>query len=91
MKYATLYNGNTIPVLGQGTWGLGGGMTPDHSQDENTLRVIRAAIELALTPKDAGPRLLDLESKVGFPQKSILENAERSLHTLEVLVDHPRQ
>lgn len=31
MKNATLYNGNTIPVLGQGTWGLGGGMTPDHS------------------------------------------------------------
>jgi len=53
MKYATLYSGNRIPVLGQGTWGLGGGMTPDYSHDESALGVIRAAIELGYTHLDS--------------------------------------
>ncbi len=46
MLYKTLYNGERIPVLGQGTWGFGGGMTPDYSKDELALQAIHTAIEL---------------------------------------------
>ena len=46
MKFETLYNGDKIPVLGQGTWSLGGGMTANASQDAESLQVLRSAIEL---------------------------------------------
>jgi len=52
MKFEQLYNGDKIPVLGQGTWGLGGGLTRDLSQDEMALKVIRSAIELGYTHID---------------------------------------
>lgn len=52
MKYEVLYNGDQIPVIGQGTWGLGGGMSPDYSQDEKALNAIRSAIELGYTHID---------------------------------------
>ncbi len=52
MIYKTLYNGDRIPVLGQGTWGLGGGMHADHSRDEQAREVIRTAIELGYTHID---------------------------------------
>jgi diketogulonate reductase-like aldo/keto reductase len=52
MDYEFLYDGNRIPVIGQGTWGLGGGMTPDTSNDEMATNVIRTAIELGYTHID---------------------------------------
>ena len=52
MKYATLYNGKNIPVLGQGTWGLGGTLTANYSQDERAFNAIRAAIDLGYTHLD---------------------------------------
>lgn len=52
MIYRTLYNGDRIPVLGQGTWGLGGGMHADYSRDELARQVIRTAIELGYTHID---------------------------------------
>lgn len=52
MIYKILYNGDRIPVLGQGTWGLGGGMHADHSRDEQAREVIRTAIELGYTHID---------------------------------------
>lgn len=52
MKYEVLHNGDKIPVIGQGTWGLGGGMNPDYSQDEKALNAIRTAIELGYTHID---------------------------------------
>lgn len=52
MKYKTLYNGDKIPVLGQGTWRLGGAMSADYSQDEVALAAIREAIELGYTHID---------------------------------------
>ena len=52
MNYKTLYNGEKIPVIGQGTWGLGGGMTRDDSLDEMALQAIRNAIELGYTHID---------------------------------------
>ena len=52
MQTKTLYNGEQISVIGQGTWGLGGGMTRDDSQDDMALRAIRDAIELGYTHID---------------------------------------
>ncbi len=52
MFYESLYNGDQIPVLGQGTWGLGGGMAADYSRDDHARNAIRAAIELGYTHID---------------------------------------
>lgn len=52
MIYVTLYNGDRIPVLGQGTWGFGGGMVADYSRDDTARNAIRAAIELGYTHID---------------------------------------
>jgi diketogulonate reductase-like aldo/keto reductase len=52
MLYKTLQNGDKIPVIGQGTWGMGGGLKPDYSQDEMALEAIRSAIELGYTHID---------------------------------------
>ena len=52
MRYKSLYNGDPIPVIGQGTWRLGGGMQPDTSQDEMAVRAIQDAIELGYTHID---------------------------------------
>lgn len=45
MKHYTLPNNDRIPVLGFGTWNIGGGMSPDYSQDERGVAAIRAALE----------------------------------------------
>ncbi len=37
-----------IPVLGMGTWQIGGGMSPDYSRDKEWIDVIRKGIELGL-------------------------------------------
>ena len=37
-----------IPVLGMGTWRIGGGMTADHSRDKEWAKVLRRGIELGL-------------------------------------------
>ena len=52
MFYESLYNGDQIPVLGQGTWGLGGGMVADYSRDDHARNAIRSAIELGYTHID---------------------------------------
>lgn len=52
MKYKALYNGDLVPAIGQGTWRLGGGMQPDHAQDEMAVRAIRDALELGYTHID---------------------------------------
>ena len=52
MIYKTLHNGDKIPVIGQGTWGMGGGLKPDYSQDNVALEAIRSAIELGYTHID---------------------------------------
>ena len=52
MEFESLYDGGRIPVIGQGTWGLGGGMTADYSNDVMALNVIRTAIELGYTHID---------------------------------------
>lgn len=52
MIYEVLPDGDKVPVLGQGTWGLGGGMRPDPSRDEVARQAIREAIELGYTHID---------------------------------------
>ena len=52
MKTKTLYDGEQIPVIGQGTWGLGGGMIRDDTQDDIAFQAIRDAIELGYTHID---------------------------------------
>ena len=52
MEYAKLYYGDLIPVIGQGTWGIGGGMSADPSNDNRSLQAIRDAIELGYTHID---------------------------------------
>lgn len=52
MKYETLPGGGQIPRLGLGTWRIGGNTTPDYSQDEQLVRVLRAAIEMGYTHFD---------------------------------------
>lgn len=52
MRYEILNGGEKIPVLGQGTWGLGGGLTADHSKDEEVSQIIRTAIEMGYSHID---------------------------------------
>lgn len=46
MQYETLPAGSHIPVLGLGTWGIGGGSQADHSRDDEMVRVVEQAIEM---------------------------------------------
>ena len=46
MHYETLYNGEQIPVLGLGTWAIGGRFSPDRSSDAEFVASIRTAIQL---------------------------------------------
>lgn len=41
--------GILIPAIGMGTWGIGGFLSPDYSQDEKMIEVLRKGIELGLT------------------------------------------
>jgi len=51
MKYETLHN-TTIQKIGFGTWSIGGGMSPDRSQDARSLTALRSALEIGYTHFD---------------------------------------
>jgi diketogulonate reductase-like aldo/keto reductase len=51
MKYETLQS-IQIPKIGFGTWSIGGGMSPNRSKDERSLRALRAALETGYTHFD---------------------------------------
>ena len=52
MKFEEMPGGGRIPVLGLGTYGMGGGMSPSYSQDEKLVNAIRTAIVLGYTHID---------------------------------------
>jgi len=52
MEYREIAKGVRIPVLGLGTWGMGGKETADNSRDEETVTAIRMALELGMTHID---------------------------------------
>lgn len=52
MEYREITKGVSIPVLGLGTWGMGGKETPNKARDSETVTAIRMAIELGLTHLD---------------------------------------
>lgn len=80
MKYETLYNGEKIPRLGLGTWKMGGGMTPEPSQDQEVIRVLRAAIEMGYTHIDTS------EMYGGGHTEELIGQAIKSFRREEVFI-----
>lgn len=52
MEFKVLTKNVKISVLGLGTWGMGGGMTPSHTRDKEEIEAIQYAIEKGLTHID---------------------------------------
>ena len=52
MEYKQLAEGTVLPVLGIGTWGLGGKHQADTSRDISTVDIIRKAIDAGMTHID---------------------------------------
>jgi diketogulonate reductase-like aldo/keto reductase len=52
MEYKELSNGFKIPVIGLGTWLMGGGREPDYSKDDKEIKAIKEAIKLGYTHLD---------------------------------------
>jgi diketogulonate reductase-like aldo/keto reductase len=52
MEYKELGKGVRVPVLGLGTWGVGGRETADYSQDKAEIAALTAGIELGMTHID---------------------------------------
>ena len=52
MKTVTLFDGTPLPVMGLGTWAMGGRSRPDSSQDTRAIQAIRAALEIGYTHID---------------------------------------
>jgi diketogulonate reductase-like aldo/keto reductase len=52
MRQITLYDGKNIPVIGLGTWTMGGDTRPDPRQDDKALGALRAAFEMGYTHID---------------------------------------
>jgi diketogulonate reductase-like aldo/keto reductase len=52
MEYREIAKGIKVPVLGLGTWGMGGRQIEDHHWDDENVTAIKMAIELGLTHID---------------------------------------
>ena len=52
METLKLNDGGRLPVIGLGTWDIGGGRTSDHSRDDEMTALIRDAIEMGYTHID---------------------------------------
>lgn len=46
MNYATTASGDSIPVLGLGTWGIGGESNPDYTKDAHLVDLLRQIIAM---------------------------------------------
>jgi diketogulonate reductase-like aldo/keto reductase len=52
MEFKEISKGVKIPVLGAGTWGIGGKNLPDYSNDKSSINAIKTAIEFGMTHID---------------------------------------
>ncbi len=52
MQYESLPDGSHIPVLGLGTWQMGGGNQADYSRDDEMVSIIEQAVEMGYTHID---------------------------------------
>ncbi len=52
MEFKEISKEAKVPVLGAGTWGIGGKHSADYSNDENSINAIRAAIDIGMTHID---------------------------------------
>lgn len=52
MQYETLLDGSQIPVVGLGTWRMGGGTSPDYSQDDDLVALLKRTIQMGYTHLD---------------------------------------
>ena len=52
MQYEKLPDGTQIPVLGLGTWQMGGGSSADYSRDDEMVGIIEQAIDMGYTHLD---------------------------------------
>ena len=52
MEYKQLHTSDKIPVLGLGTWTIGGSMSPNHAKDPHYIEIIRHAVALGYTHID---------------------------------------
>lgn len=52
MQYEKLLDGNQIPVLGLGTWRMGGSMDPEYDQDDFFVQQIKRSIDMGYTHID---------------------------------------
>lgn len=78
MEVKKLVTGEEIPVLGLGTWRMGGSLYPDYSQDSQVIEIIQTAIQLGYTHIDTAEMYADghTEELVGraakrFPRESL--------------------
>lgn len=52
MQTKTLFDGTPIPAIGLGTWDIGGGQTPDYSQDQDLVARLKETIAMGYTHID---------------------------------------
>jgi diketogulonate reductase-like aldo/keto reductase len=78
MEVRKLITGEEIPVLGLGTWRMGGSLYPDNSQDSQVVELIQTAIQLGYTHIDTAEVYADghTEELIGravrvFPRESL--------------------
>ena len=52
MRTVSLYDGSTLPVIGLGTWTMGGSTRPDPHQDDKALQALHWAFDMGYTHID---------------------------------------
>lgn len=63
MEFKELVKGVKIPVIGLGTWKMGGEMSPDASHDKESIEALRRGIELGITHIDTAEIYADGHSE----------------------------
>lgn len=80
MKYETLANGERIPVIGLGTWNIGGGMSADRSRDRQMVDLLRTALDMGYRHFDTA------EMYGGGHTEELLGRAIKGLEREEVFI-----